>query len=200
MKNFIQLQWNKYKSRKSKAGIVLDFLFLLLLIAMINPTTRTSIKSFVIRHTMSSPKESKNKTQLGQQDYDWRYRDLQGQTQHFADLKGKVIFLNLWATWCPPCVAELGSIDALYQQYHNQVEFVLISNEKSSTIQAFFEKKGYHIPAHTYMDEIPRLLYSKSIPATYIISKKGEVVVNKKGAAQWDSDKSKALLEKLIAE
>ena len=200
MKNFIQSQWTKYKSRKSKAGIVIDFLFLLLFMAMIHPATRTNIKSFVIRHTMRSPQESENKTHLKIQDYDWRYRDLQGQVQHFAALKGEVIFLNLWATWCPPCIAEFASIDALYQAYNKQVNFVLISNEEASSIRAFLEKKQYHIPSYTYMDEMPTILSSKSIPATYIISKSGKIVVNKKGAAQWNSDQTKALLDKLIAE
>ncbi|MGQ1785196.1 MULTISPECIES: TlpA family protein disulfide reductase [unclassified Saccharicrinis] len=200
MENFLKTQWNKYKARKTKAGIVIDFLFLFLFIAMINPPTRKTISSFVIRYTMSSPKESSNKTQLTDKDYDWRYRDLQGQTKHFADLKGKVVFLNLWATWCPPCVAELGSIDALYKEYKDKVEFVLVSNEDGSKIKSFLEKKGYTISSNTYMDEIPKLLYSNSIPATYVISKNGELVVRKKGAAKWDSDKSKALLDKLITE
>ncbi len=200
MEIFLKQQWNKYKARKTTAGIVIDFMFLVLFIAMINPPTRKTISSFVIRHTMTSPKESTNKVKLSDDDYNWRYRDLQGQTKNFADLKNKVIFLNLWATWCPPCVAEFSSIDDLHKTYGDKIEFVLLSNEESVKIKTFLDKKGYTIKSYTYMDEIPKLLYSSSIPATYIISKSGELVVSKKGAAKWNSDKSKELLDKLIAE
>ena len=47
----------------------------------------------------------------------------------FCRLKGKGCFSNYWATWCPPCVAEFSAIDQLYQQYKNDVAFVLLSNE-----------------------------------------------------------------------
>lgn len=200
MENFFKTQWNKYKARKTKAGIILDFLFLALFIAMINPPTRKVISSFVIRYTMTSPKESSNRTQLSDSDYDWRYRSLDGQTKSFADLKGQVIFLNFWATWCPPCIAEFGSIEELYKKYGDKVEFVLISSDNDKKIKDFLAQKNYSISSNMFMDKIPELLYSQSIPTTYLISKKGELVVKKKGAAQWNSDKTKALLDKLIAE
>jgi len=200
MENFLKKQWQKYRARKTKAGIVIDFLILALFIAMINPSSRITINSFVIKYTMRSPKESSQKDRLLASDFDWRYRNLQGQTKNFKDLKGKVIFLNFWATWCPPCVAEFSSIDDLYKEYKDKVEFVLLSNEDNQKVKAFLAKKGYSISSNTYMDEIPKVFYSESIPATYVISKKGELVVSKKGAAKWNSEKSKALLDKLIAE
>lgn len=200
MNNFLKKQWNKYKARKTKAGIILDFLFLALFIAMINPPTRQTISSFVIRYTMSSPKESDKGISLTDEDYQWRYLDKEGQTKKFADLKGKVIFLNLWATWCGPCVAEFPAINELYNAYGDKVEFVLLSNEELAVVEKFLSKKGYTTPSYRYLDEIPQLLYSQSIPTTYIISKKGKLVVQKKGAAKWNSTSTKELLDKLIAE
>lgn len=200
MSKFLKIQWNKYKARKTKAGIILDFLFLVLFVAMINPPTRKTISSFVIRYTMSSPKESDKGISLANADYQWRYLDREGQTKNFADLKGKVIFLNLWATWCGPCVAEFPAINELYKAYGDKVEFVLLSNEDLAVVETFLSKKGYTTPSYRYLDEIPQLLYSQSIPTTYIISKNGEMVVQKKGAAKWNSTSTKELLDKLIAE
>ena len=200
MNNFLKTQWNKYKARKTKAGIILDFLFLVLFIAMINPPTRKTISSFVIRYTMSSPKESDKRVSLTDEDYQWRYLDKEGQTKKFADLKGKVVFVNLWATWCGPCVAEFSAINELYKAYGDKIEFVLLSNEELAVVDAFLSKKGYVVPSYRYLDEIPELLYSQSIPTTYIISKSGELVVQKKGAAKWNSTSTKELLDKLIEE
>ena len=200
MESFLKQQWKKYRARKTKAGIVIDFLFLALFIAMINPPTRKTISSFVIKYTMVSPKEASNKVQLTENDYKWHYQDLNGQNEYFSNLKGKVIFLNSWATWCPSCVAEFSSINELYNEYKDKVEFVLISNEDASIVKDFLTKKEYSVSSFTKMDKLPELFYSESIPATYIISKNGELVVKKLGAAKWNSTKSKELLDKLIAE
>ena len=79
MKFFLKDQWKKYTKRKTKAGIVLDFLFLILFILLIIPSTRLPISSFVIRYTMSSPKEEANKVTLHDNDYDWKYSNLDGE-------------------------------------------------------------------------------------------------------------------------
>ncbi|SMO69968.1 Thiol-disulfide isomerase or thioredoxin [Saccharicrinis carchari] len=200
MSSFIKAQWNKYKARKTKAGIIIDFMLLALFIAMINPSTRKTISSFVIRYTMLSPTESDEGIRLTKEDYQWRYLNSEGQIKKFSDLKGKVVFLNLWATWCGPCIAEFPAINELYKEYGEEVEFVLLSNEDLSVVQKFLAKKDYAVPSYHYLDELPQLLYSQSIPATYIISKNGELVVQKIGAAKWNSASFKELLHKLIEE
>ncbi len=200
MKFFLKHQWDKYTKRKTKAGIVLDFLFLILFVLLVIPSTRLPITSFVIRYTMSSPNESSEKMTLDKSDYDWNYKTLNYKEKSFSDLKGKVVFLNFWATWCPPCVAEFSNINKLYLEYGDRVEFVLISNETNDKIQAFIEKKDYTVPVYKLSERVPVKLSSTSYPSTVIISKNGEVVVKKDGAADWNSDKFKTLLDKLIAE
>ena len=141
MSSFLNEQWKKYSARKTKAGIVLDFLFLLLFLAMLHPVSRHRISSFVIRYTMTSPKEIEDKTILSDQDYDWQYTNSAKEEKQFSDLKGKVVFLNFWATWCPPCVAEFPAIQELYNEYGHRIEFVLISSEEQEVVQKFFDKK-----------------------------------------------------------
>ena len=64
-----------------------------------------------------------------------------------ADYEGKVVFLNFWASWCLPCVAELPSINKLYNQFKDEdVGFILISNENEEVLRKYSEKKNYDVP------------------------------------------------------
>lgn len=132
--------------------------------------------------------------------YDWKITDLEGNTHAFAEFKDKVVFVNFWATWCPPCRAELPSIQNLYEQYGDQVAFLLISSETGDAVEAFIDQKGYDFPAYTVRGGIPRIMQSSSIPATYILNKNGGLVLVKRGAVAWDGDNTTTLLENLLKE
>ncbi|WP_068475647.1 TlpA family protein disulfide reductase [Saccharicrinis aurantiacus] len=197
---FLKEQWEKYRDRKTKAGIVLDFVFLALFLAMLNPTTRKVISSSVIRYTMTAPKVEKKINSLADVDYNWRYQDKDGIAINFSENKGKVVLLNFWATWCPPCVAEMPSLQKLYDEYGDRVEFVLITNEGFNMINPFMTKRGLSLPVYTAIDPVSDILQSKSIPVTYLISKKGEIILSKTGAAKWHSDKVKQVIDNLLVE
>ncbi|WP_282037550.1 TlpA family protein disulfide reductase [Saccharicrinis aurantiacus] len=197
---FLREQWEKYRDRKTKAGIVLDFVFLALFLAMLNPTTRKVISSSVIRYTMTAPKVEKKINSLADVDYNWRYQDKDGTEINFSENKGKVVLLNFWATWCPPCVAEMPSLQKLYDEYGDRVEFVLITNEGFNIIDPFMTKRGLSLPVYTAIDPVSDILQSKSIPVTYLISKKGEIILSKTGAAKWHSDKVKQVIDNLLVE
>lgn len=131
---------------------------------------------------------------------DWQLEDLEGNTINFKDLKGKVIFLNFWATWCPPCIAEMKSIDELFNKYKEDVAFVLVSGEKPKIVQTFLTKKDYDLNSYTPQSKYPVDFNVKSIPRTYVINKKGEIVVDKGGAANWNSESVRVLIKQLLAE
>jgi len=198
--SYLKEQWKKYAARKTKAGIVIDFLLLFLVLAMIHPTSRMSIRAFVAKVTMSSPNEVETKKTLNDFDYKWNYKTLQGEAVNFESHKGKVVFLNFWATWCPPCVAEFPAIEDLYTQYGNEVEFILISNESASVVESFVQKEAHKAPVYIKNDPFPPLLSPKAFPTTYVISKSGKIVLEKTGAAKWNSESVKTIINKLIAE
>ena len=106
----------------------------------------------------------------------------------------------MWATWCPPCVAEMPSLQDLYNDYKDQVVFVFVTSEGAEKVTPFMEKNNYNLPIYNMMSKEPDLLSTQSIPTTYLINKKGEIVIKKTGAANWNSTKVRNQLDELIKE
>ena len=130
--------------------------------------------------------------------FNWNLRDLNGQRYSFEEFKGKVVLVNFWATWCPPCVAELPSLNELYADYGNQVDFLFVAQDELKKVNKFLQKREYTLPVYFSVDRPPSLLESSNIPATYVLSKDGELVVAEIGAADWNSDAIRELLDDLL--
>lgn len=191
--------WNRYRHNKRWWSIVLDFLFLVLIVAMLIPSTRKPLSAFMVRQTLLSPRESSKTIFLDEADWEFRVVDYDGNAIELNSLNGKPIFLNFWATWCPPCIAELPSIQKLYERYHDQVNFIFISNESPEIVKRFMDKKGYSFPLYAIAGSVPDAFEISTIPATFLISNGGRLVLFKTGAAKWDSRKMLKLMDRLIA-
>jgi len=197
---YLRKKWSTYKNEKSLFGKMSDALFILFLLALIIPTSRKEISSFAIRMISTSPRIVNPTEQkiVSTEAYHWQLATLDGEVIQLANLKGKPIFVNFWATWCPPCVAELPEIQALYHAYGNRVAFVLVTDEPAETIRAFFKQKNYTLPVYFIHSATPDIFVTNSIPTTYIISPENKIVVEKKGAAKWNSDSMHDLLDGMI--
>lgn len=173
--------------------LILAFVLLLLI-----PQTGMPIKVFFSRMFSFSPSEIaiEDREELGQ--YNWQLATPEGELVNLATSEGKVVLINFWATWCPPCVAEMPSLQKLYTAYGDSVDFYFVSMESSQKIEAFMEKKGYDFPVYIPKQQIPEVIRGNSLPTTYVISKTGQIVVDKVGAADWDSDKTRSLLDALL--
>ncbi len=132
------------------------------------------------------------------ENYQWQLIDNQGEIINFKDFQHKVILLNNWATWCPPCVAEMPSLQALYDDYKDKVVFVFLAHDKPEKVQLFLQKNHLNIPVYYLRTDLPKILQSSSIPTTFIIDKSGEIVVKKTGAADWNSGQVRRILDKLL--
>ncbi len=158
------------------------------------------VKEFVARLMSTSPSIENVENRVVVTDYNWRLKGLNIKDYNFEEARGKVVFLNYWATWCPPCRAEIPDIQALYNDYKDKVEFVFITNEKETIVTDFFQKNKYNLPSYNQLNTGPIQFKVSSIPTTYIINKKGEIVVHKIGPADWDGKTVRKLLESLLAE
>ncbi|AYA39051.1 TlpA family protein disulfide reductase (plasmid) [Hymenobacter oligotrophus] len=124
---------------------------------------------------------------------------LDGKHANLSDLKGKVVFVNLWASWCPPCVAEMPGIHALYQKMDpKKVAFVMLSlDENPAKAQAMLKRQGYTFPVYFPAGPLAPPFDSNSIPSTVILAPDGQVAARHDGMAEYDTPEFKAALEKL---
>jgi Thiol-disulfide isomerase and thioredoxins len=112
--------------------------------------------------------------------------------------EGKVILINFWATWCPPCVAEMPYLQKLYETYKDEVDFYFVTSEVRDKLQLFLDKKGYDIPVYIPLEREPDLLENTSLPTTFLISQTGEIIIRKVGAASWNNEAIHELLDELL--
>ncbi|MET4109037.1 TlpA disulfide reductase family protein [Hymenobacter sp. UYP22] len=124
---------------------------------------------------------------------------LDGKSVNLSDLKGKVVFVNLWASWCPPCVAEMPGIHALYKKMDpKKVAFVMLSlDENPAKAQAMLKRQGYTFPVYFPAGPLAPPFDSNSIPSTVILGPDGQVAARHDGMAEYDTPEFKAALDDL---
>lgn len=114
------------------------------------------------------------------------------------EFKGEVIFMNMWATWCPPCIAEMPNINKLHKAMGNEVAFVMVSlDDDFETAKAFNKRKGYDLPIYALRSNRPAMYQSSTVPTTYVINAKGELVLTHKGMANYNTSKFRGFLKGL---
>ena len=133
-------------------------------------------------------------------DYQWTLKDPQWEFFSFEKSKGKVVFINFWASWRLPCAAELAGIQDLYDSYGDRVDFYLITDEERLPVRAFMAERKFDFPT-TYMiigEKAPFEVLTP--PASYLIDKNGYIVIQEEGIANWDNSRIHALLDQLLEE
>lgn len=111
--------------------------------------------------------------------------DLEGKSVKLSSVKGKVIFINFWATWCRPCLAEMPAIMRLRDQLKDQdIVFYFASDEESDRIQSFIDKRNME---GTFVRiENPEAIGIQALPTTFIFDKKGTLVYSEVGYKNWE--------------
>lgn len=130
---------------------------------------------------------------------DITFKDEAGKTVSLRSLKGKVVFINFWATWCPPCIREMPSIDELKDSFKesDDIMFLMVDvDNKMEKSSAFMQENDYDLPVYVPASNIPSDFLRGAIPTTVIIDKKGEMVARMEGGRNYrDPQIIKALKE-----
>jgi thiol-disulfide isomerase/thioredoxin len=137
---------------------------------------------------------------------DYVFKDAEGRDVRFADFKGKVAVVNLWATWCAPCKIEMPTLAALAEHYKGRDDFavVTISMDVDKAVPEARAFIADHAPLAYYADpkfQLPFEFPGKgAMPQTILLDRRGNVRAVLTGEADWASAEAKALVEALLAE
>lgn len=165
-------------------------------------------KSFVLRQLMvtglfnpSIDKKDGDATKQINTDFD--FVDEKGSVQSTSSLRGKIVFINFWASWCPPCRAEFPSIETLYTKFKGNPDvFFLTINEDSdlATAKAYLTNENFSIPFYKSNGNVPGEIYSGALPTTVVLDKTGKIRFHHTGFANYASDKFVKQIEELVNE
>lgn len=131
------------------------------------------------------------------------FKNPDGEIIELSDQKGKVVFINFWATWCPPCIAEMPSINKLYSEFrdNDKVMFLMVDVDNNRTAsQKFMDKRKFKLPVYTPASSIPSSYMSGAIPTTLVLNKYGKVVFKHEGMGDFSNEEFKTFLTKLSTE
>ncbi len=134
---------------------------------------------------------------------DFTLDDLSGKRVSLKGLRGKVVFLNFWATWCIPCRQEMPTMEKLHRDFKGEGLEVMAINIKESKkeVLKFIEELGLTFTILLDKDgKVSEEYGAWSIPLSYFINRKGEFVGKVVGSREWDSKDSRALFKGLLDE
>ena len=124
-------------------------------------------------------------------------QDVNGNTINLQSLKGKKVFVNLWASWCPPCRREMPSIEKLAKSVDkDKVVFVLLSlDDNFDKAKAFAKKQQLSLPIYYPVENLPALFNVQGIPTTFIFDENGNLFQRIDGGDQYDTESYRRLLQ-----
>lgn len=131
-----------------------------------------------------------------------KFKNIKGELVDLGDLKGKIIFLNFWTTWCPPCRAEMPSLNKLYQSFKTDKDIVFIFADADGELAkstVFLHERKYELPVYRVESQIPDQIFKGSLPTTVIFDKQGRLSFHHEGIANYADQKFIDFLKKLKA-
>ncbi len=128
------------------------------------------------------------------------FLDANGTKVSLSSLQGKVVFVNFWATWCPPCIKEMPSIQTLKNKMKGKdVVFLLVDIDgKYDKAKAFMDKRNLDLPVYTPAQSISSTYLGSSIPTTVIFDKKGNMIQRIVGSVDFASEEVEKFMNQVL--
>lgn len=131
------------------------------------------------------------------------FKSINGEIIDLKDQSGKVVFINFWATWCPPCIAEMPTIQKLYTHFKDddRILFLLVDvDNKPDRSQKFMDKRKFDLPVYTAVSAIPHILLTGAIPTTVVLNKNRKIVFKHEGTADYSNEEFINYIKELAAQ
>ena len=150
-----------------------------------------SFKEFVTRQILMKPSLEKveNEVTFTPEELNLQLKGVNVPDANLADFKGKVVFLNFWGTWCPPCRAEYPSIQKLYEAKKDKVQFVLVAmQDEEEKVKQFLAENKYTTPVYLAKSPLAEKMLPKSFPTTFLIGQNGRILMKEDAAKDWNAE------------
>jgi len=190
------------KTKNQSKPWYVDFRFFLLLFAVLFVFLLMSIFG---RSHSAGPGGGLGMFATGKEAPDIEVVDLDGQKVKLSQFKGKVIFLNFWATWCSPCRKEVPTIQSLYKKYLNNPDFMVFAvscdAEGAKEVGKYVRSKAVTFPVFLDPEMKAAAIYGiAGFPETFLIDRNGKIAQKFVGPRQWDDPRFRKMIDELLAE
>lgn len=189
----MKIDWKKeFKSW----GLILSLLALLYFTGLL-PVIQGAIQSVFLYTGLITPKLERVDLTEQNFDYQGRFLDFEGKEIDLESYRGKTLFINLWASWCGPCRAEMPHISELYKSLSTEpnIEFLLIGLDNDiEKSRKFLDGKTWTFPTAHASFGLNSSLQSESIPTTLVISPEGKIVFYQEGMSNFNTDEFREFL------
>ena len=188
-----------WKKEIKSWGLILS-LFAFLYFTGLLPVIQGALQSVLLATGLINPKLEQ--VELVNQDFDYRGRflDFEGNEISLDSYRGKTLFINLWASWCGPCRAEMPHISELYKSLENEpnIEFLLVGLDNDiEKSRNFLAGKTWTFPTAHASFGLNGSLQSQSIPTTLVVSPAGKIVFYQEGMSNFNTDEFRDFLKNL---
>lgn len=182
------------RKQKLRSGILNIVFFGLVLFFLLNTSAKSwMLKQFIKTGIFSAKIEQKSASDSSSVlAMPLTYEDEIGQFASTENMRNKIVFINFWASWCPPCRAEMPSMNKMYEQLKSNPNYVFVFinlDEKTDVGKSYLEKNNLTIPLQRAKGFVPTDIYSGSLPTTVVLDKQGRIVMKHTGMADYDSKK-----------
>jgi len=187
----------KFYNPIRKNGISLLF-FGLLVLVIVNPGAKSWILKQLVSIGLFNAEIKKEKSN---DSVSFSFVSAEGKRATEDNLKGKVVFINFWASWCPPCRAEMSSINELYKKLKDDERFVfLLVNEDDDRSEAkeYLERNHFTLPVYYREGIVSDKIFKGTLPTTLVIDKESKIVMKHEGIGGYDTDSFLQQLKSLL--
>jgi len=146
------------------------------------------LRDFVSEQISMSPTVAKinNETLLPDEVLDIDLKGINTSSTNLKNLRGKVLFLNFWGTWCPPCRTEWPTIQKLYDLKKDKLEFVLIAmQDQEDDVKKFLKENNYTVPVYIAESPLDPKILPVAFPTSYLIGKDGRILKKEDSSMDW---------------